>query len=115
MEFFIDTADLEQIKIAHSMGILDGVTTNPSLMSTIGIKGKKQIMKHYLDICSIVDGPVSAEVLSTDYKGMVSEGEELNDLHRNIIVKLPMTQDGVKAIRHLSNMGMTKLIQLCIL
>jgi transaldolase len=105
MEFFIDTADLEQIKIAHSMGILDGVTTNPSLMSTIGIKGKKQIMKHYLDICSIVDGPVSAEVLSTDYKGMVSEGEELNDLHRNIIVKLPMTQDGVKAIRHLSNMG----------
>jgi transaldolase len=105
MEFFIDTADLEQIKIAHSMGILDGVTTNPSLMSTIGIKGKKQIMKHYLDICTIVDGPVSAEVLSTDYKGMVSEGEELNDLHRNIIVKLPMTQDGVKAIRHLSNMG----------
>jgi transaldolase len=105
MEFFIDTADLEQIKIAHSMGILDGVTTNPSLMSTIGIKGKKQIMKHYLDICTIVDGPVSAEVLSTDYKGMVSEGEELNDLHRNIIVKLPMTQDGVNAIRHLSNMG----------
>jgi transaldolase len=105
MEFFIDTADLEQIKIANSMGILDGVTTNPSLMSTIGIKGKKQIMKHYLDICSIVDGPVSAEVLSTDYKGMISEGEELNDLHRNIIVKLPMTHDGVRAIKHLSSMG----------
>ena len=105
MKFFIDTADLKQIKIAHSMGILDGVTTNPSLMSTVGVKGKDQIIKHYLDICNIVDGPVSAEVLSTDYDSMILEGQELNDLHRNIIVKLPMTNDGVRAIKYLSNLG----------
>ena len=105
MKFFIDTADLKQIKIAHSMGILDGVTTNPSLMSTVGVKGKDQIIKHYLDICNIVDGPVSAEVLSTDYDSMILEGQELNDLHRNIIVKLPMTTDGVRAIKYLSNLG----------
>jgi transaldolase len=105
MKFFIDTADLKQIKLANSMGILDGVTTNPSLMSTVGVKGKDQIMNHYLEICKIVDGPVSAEVLSTDYDSMILEGQELNDLHRNIIVKLPMTHDGVRAIRYLSNVG----------
>ena len=81
MKFFIDTADLKQIKLANSMGILDGVTTNPSLMSTVGVKGKEEIMNHYLEICKIVDGPVSAEVLSTDYDSMILEGQELNDLH----------------------------------
>jgi transaldolase len=105
MKFFIDTADLKKIKIAHSMGILDGVTTNPSLMSTVGVKGKDQIMNHYLEICKIVDGPVSAEVLSTDYDNMILEGQELAKLHENIVVKLPMTNDGVRAIRYLSNLG----------
>lgn len=105
MKFFIDTADLKQIEIAHSMGILDGVTTNPSLMSTVGVKGKDQIIKHYLDICNIVDGPVSAEVLSTDYHDMILEGQELSKLNENIVVKLPMTHDGVRAIKYLSNLG----------
>jgi transaldolase len=102
MKFFIDTADIKQIKTANQMGILDGVTTNPSLMSTVGVKGKEEIMNHYLEICEIVDGPVSAEVLSTDYEGMISEGKELSKLHPNIVVKLPMTHDGVRAIKYLS-------------
>jgi transaldolase len=102
MKFFIDTADLKQIKAANQMGILDGVTTNPSLMSTVGVKGKEQILNHYLEICKIVDGPVSAEVLATDYDGMISEGKELSELHPNIVVKLPMTHDGVRAIKYLS-------------
>jgi len=105
MKFFIDTADLSQIKAAAQMGILDGVTTNPSLMAKVGIKGKDQILKHYLDICGIVDGPVSAEVLSTEFEAMVKEGEELSDLHNNIVVKLPMTYDGVRAISYLSSIG----------
>jgi transaldolase len=102
MKFFIDTADLKQIKTANQMGILDGVTTNPSLMSTVGVKGKEQILNHYLEICKIVDGHVSAEVLATDYDGMISEGKELSELHPNIVVKLPMTHDGVRAIKYLS-------------
>lgn len=102
MKFFIDTADLKQIKAANQMGILDGVTTNPSLMSTVGVKGKEQILNHYLEICKIVDGPVSAEVLATDYDGMISEGKELSELHPNIVVKLPITNDGVRAIKYLS-------------
>lgn len=105
MKFFIDTANLEQIKEANALGILDGVTTNPSLMAKEGIKGNDAILKHYVDICSIVDGPVSAEVLSTDYEGMISEGEMLADLHENIVVKIPMTKDGIKAICYLTEKG----------
>jgi len=105
MKFFIDTANLEQIKEANALGILDGVTTNPSLMAKEGIKGKDAIMKHYVDICNIVDGPVSAEVLATDYDGMISEGEILAELHQNIVVKIPMTKDGIKAIRYLTDKG----------
>jgi transaldolase len=105
MKFFIDTANLAQIKAANQMGILDGVTTNPSLMSNVGVNGKEEIMNHYLEICKIVDGPVSAEVLSTDYEGMITEGKELSDLHKNIVVKLPMTHDGVRAIKYLSTIG----------
>jgi transaldolase len=100
MKFFIDTANLEQIKEANDLGILDGVTTNPSLMAKEGIKGTAAIMQHYKDICNIVDGrPVSAEVLSTDFKGMVEEGQKLAALHENIVVKIPMIKDGVKAIK----------------
>ncbi len=105
MKFFIDTADLKQIKAAAHMGILDGVTTNPSLMAKVGIKGHDQIMNHYAEICKIVDGPVSAEVLSTEYEEMVQEGKALSELHPNIVVKLPMTHDGVRAISHLSSIG----------
>lgn len=105
MQFFIDTADIKHIKAATQMGIVDGVTTNPSLMSKVGIKGHDQIMNHYLEICEIVDGPVSAEVLSTDYDSMIKEGKELSNLHGNIVVKLPMTYDGVRAIKYLSSMG----------
>lgn len=103
MKFFIDTANLEQIKEAHDLGILDGVTTNPSLMAKEGIKGTDAILQHYKDICSIVDGPVSAEVLSTDFKGMVEEGEKLAALHQNIVVKIPMIKDGIKAIKHFTD------------
>jgi transaldolase len=100
MKFFIDTANLEQIKEANDLGILDGVTTNPSLMAKEGIKGTEAILQHYKDICNIVDGrPVSAEVLSTDFKGMVEEGQKLAALHENIVVKIPMIKDGVKAIK----------------
>lgn len=105
MQFFVDTANLDQIKEAHSLGILDGVTTNPSLMAKEGIKGTAAIHKHYVDICNIVDGPVSAEVFSTDFEGMMSEAHELAALHKNIVVKIPMLKDGIKAIKSLTNEG----------
>ncbi|MEL1252303.1 fructose-6-phosphate aldolase [Flavobacterium sp. DGU38] len=105
MKFFIDTANLEDIKEAQAMGVLDGVTTNPSLMAKEGITGKDNILKHYLDICNIVDGDVSAEVISTDFEGMVKEGEELAALHKQIVVKLPMIGDGVKACKYFSSKG----------
>jgi len=103
MKFFIDTANLSQIQEAHDLGILDGVTTNPSLMAKEGIKGQEAILQHYKDICAIVDGPVSAEVIATDFKGMVAEGEKLAALHDNIVVKIPMIKEGVKAIKHFSD------------
>lgn len=105
MKFFIDTANLAQIKEANDLGILDGVTTNPSLMAKEGIKGDAAILQHYVDICKIVDGDVSAEVISTDFEGMVAEGEKLAALHENIVVKIPMTKEGVKAIKHFTSKG----------
>jgi len=105
MKFFIDTANLEQIKEAQDLGILDGVTTNPSLMAKEGITGKSNILQHYKDICVIVDGDVSAEVIATDFEGMIKEGEELASLHSQIVVKLPMIKDGVKAAKYFSNKG----------
>ena len=105
MKFFIDTASLSQIKEAQDLGILDGVTTNPSLMAKEGITGMDRVMKHYVDICNIVDGDVSAEVIATDYEGMVREGEDLAALHPNITVKLPMTRNGVKAIKYFADKG----------
>lgn len=106
MKFFIDTASLAQIKEAQDLGILDGVTTNPSLMAKEGISGTDKVMKHYVDICNIVDGDVSAEVISTDYDGMVREGEDLAALHPNITIKLPMTRNGVKAIKYFTDKGL---------
>jgi transaldolase len=105
MKFFIDTANLAQIKEAYELGILDGVTTNPSLMAKEGIKGIDAQMKHYVDICNIVDGPVSAEVISTDFEGIIREGQNLAALHENIIVKVPMIKDGVKAIKWFTDNG----------
>ena len=105
MKFFIDTANLDEIKEAHSLGILDGVTTNPSLMAKEGITGNKNIINHYIEICNIVDGDVSAEVISTDFQGMVEEGEQLAALHQNIVVKVPMIKDGIKAIKYFSDKG----------
>ncbi len=105
MKFFIDTANLEQIKEAAALGVLDGVTTNPSLMAKEGIKGEENVMKHYITICNLVDGPVSAEVISTDFEGMVKEGEKLAALHKNIVVKVPMIKEGVKAIKYFSDKG----------
>ncbi|MCX6199944.1 MAG: fructose-6-phosphate aldolase [Bacteroidetes bacterium] len=105
MKFFIDTANLEHIKEAESLGILDGVTTNPSLMAKEGIKGQDNILKHYVTICEMVNGPVSAEVISTDFKGMVAEGNNLAALHPNIVVKVPMIKEGIKAIKHFSDNG----------
>jgi transaldolase len=106
MKFFIDTANLDQIREAQDLGVLDGVTTNPSLMAKEGISGTDRVMKHYVDICEIVgDGDVSAEVIATDFEGMVKEGEELAALHENIVVKVPMTKDGVKAIRYFTDKG----------
>jgi len=105
MKFFIDTANLEQIKEAQSMGILDGVTTNPSLMAKEGIKGHDAIMEHYKTICSIVDGDVSAEVFATDFDGMIREGEELAALNDQIVVKLPCTKDGIKAVKYFATKG----------
>ncbi|WP_111307561.1 fructose-6-phosphate aldolase [Confluentibacter sediminis] len=105
MKFFIDTANLNQIKEAQDLGVLDGVTTNPSLMAKEGITGHDNILKHYVDICNIVDGDVSAEVISTDYEGMIKEGEALAELHEQIVVKLPMMKDGVKACKYFSEKG----------
>ncbi|MDG2173581.1 MAG: fructose-6-phosphate aldolase [Flavobacteriaceae bacterium] len=105
MKFFIDTANLDQIKEAQDLGILDGVTTNPSLMAKEGITGKQNILDHYKKICEIVDGDVSAEVIATDYKGMVNEGKELSSLHKQIVVKVPMIKEGIKATRYFSNNG----------
>jgi len=105
MKFFIDTANLDQIKEAQALGVLDGVTTNPSLMAKEGITGKENILKHYVDICNIVDGDVSAEVIAVDLDGMIKEGEELAALHPQIVVKLPMIADGVKACKYFSDKG----------
>jgi transaldolase len=105
MKFFIDTANLEQIKEAQELGILDGVTTNPSLMAKEGISGTDAVYKHYVDICNLVDGDVSAEVISTDFEGIVKEGEMLASLHPQIVVKVPMVKDGIKAIKYFSGKG----------
>jgi len=105
MKFFIDTANLEQIREAQDLGILDGVTTNPSLMAKEGIKGYDNIMAHYKSICDIVDGDVSAEVIATDFEGMVKEGENLAALHPQIVVKVPAIKDGIKAIKYFSTKG----------
>lgn len=105
MKFFIDTANLQQISEAHEMGILDGVTTNPSLMAKEGISGQQNVLAHYQSICSITDGDVSAEVISTSYDEIISEGEELASLHSQIVVKVPMIKDGIKAIRYFSSKG----------
>lgn len=105
MKFFVDTANLDQIREANDLGILDGVTTNPSLMAKEGIRGAANIRQHYIDICNIVDGDVSAEVLSTDYESMVKEGRELAALHKQIVVKVPCTADGIKAVKTFSNEG----------
>lgn len=102
MKFFIDTADLDEIREANDMGVLDGVTTNPSLMAKVGVT---DVNAHYLTICEIVDGDVSAEVLATDYEGIVAEGRQLAKIHENITVKIPMIAEGVKAIRTLSSEG----------
>lgn len=105
MKFFIDTANLNQIREAQDLGILDGVTTNPSLMAKEGIVGKEAIMSHYKTICEIVDGDISAEVLSTTYDEMIKEGEELAAIHPNIVVKIPMIKDGIKALKYFSDKG----------
>ena len=105
MKFFIDTANLDQIREAQDLGVLDGVTTNPSLMAKEGITGRDNILKLYVDICNIVDGDVSAEVIATDFDGIIKEGEELAKLHDQIVVKVPMIKDGVKAIKYFSDNG----------
>ncbi len=105
MKFFIDTANLAQIKEASNLGVLDGVTTNPSLMAKEGIKGQENILKHYVDICQLVNGDVSAEVIATDFEGIIKEGEALAALHPQIVVKVPMIKDGVKALKHFSSKG----------
>ncbi len=105
MKFFIDTANLAQIKEANELGILDGVTTNPSLMAKEGIKGQDAIMNHYKTICEMVDGDISAEVISTDFAGIVEEGKKLAAIHPNIVVKVPMIKDGVKAIKWFTDNG----------
>lgn len=105
MKFFIDTANLDQIREAQDLGVLDGVTTNPSLMAKEGITGKENIINHYKKICEIVTGDVSAEVISTDFEGIIKEGEELAALHDQIVVKVPMIKEGVKAIKYFSDKG----------
>jgi transaldolase len=105
MKFFLDTANLDQIKEAQELGVIDGVTTNPSLMAKEGIRGKANILQHYINICNIVEGDVSAEVISTDFKGMIDEGEELAALHPQIVVKIPVIKDGIKAIKQLTAKG----------
>ncbi|MCT8340927.1 fructose-6-phosphate aldolase [Flavobacteriaceae bacterium TK19130] len=103
MKFFIDTANLDQIREAQDLGVLDGVTTNPSLMAKEGITGRDNILKHYVDICNIVEGDVSAEVIATDFDGIVKEGEQLAELHDQIVVKVPMIKEGIKAIKYFSD------------
>jgi len=105
MKFFIDTANLAQIEEAQALGVLDGVTTNPSLMAKEGITGTEAVHEHYVRICESVDGDVSAEVIATDYEGMIEEGMELANLHPQIVVKVPMIKDGVKALRYFSDEG----------
>ena len=105
MKFFIDTANLEQIKEAEALGILDGVTTNPSLMAKEGITGEENILNHYKAICNVVEGDVSAEVIATDYEGMIKQGEELAALNPQIVVKLPLIKDGIKACKYFSDKG----------
>ena len=105
MKFFIDTANLDQIREANELGILDGVTTNPSLMAKEGIKGQDAINNHYKAICEMVDGDISAEVIATDFKGIVEEGQKLAKIHENIVVKVPMIKDGVKAIKWFTDNG----------
>jgi transaldolase len=105
MKFFIDTANLSQIKEANDLGILDGVTTNPSLMSKEGIKGTEAVMHHYKTICEMVNGDISAEVISTDFDGIIAEGKKLVAIHKNIVVKVPMIKDGIKAIKWFTDNG----------
>ena len=105
MKFFIDTASLKDIQEAQDLGILDGVTTNPSLMAKEGISGKNNIMRHYKAICDIVDGDVSAEVIATTFEEMIAEGEELAEIDEQIVVKIPMIKDGIKAIKYFSERG----------
>lgn len=105
MKFFIDTANLDQIREANALGVLDGVTTNPSLMAKEGIKGTENQRQHYIDICNIVNGDVSAEVIATDYEGMIKEGQELAALNPHIVVKIPCIADGIKAIKYLTDKG----------
>lgn len=105
MKFFIDTANLSQIKEANELGILDGVTTNPSLMAKEGIKGNEAVMQHYKTICELVDGDISAEVIATDFNGIVEEGKKLAAIHKNIVVKVPMIKDGIKAIKWFTQNG----------
>ena len=103
MKFFIDTANLDQIKEAQDLGVLDGVTTNPSLMAKEGITGAENILKHYVAICDAVEGDVSAEVIAVDFEGIVKEGEQLAALHPQIVVKIPMVKDGIKALKYFSD------------
>jgi transaldolase len=105
MKFFIDTANLDQIKEAHELGILDGVTTNPSLMAKEGIKGQEAVYKHYKTICEMVDGDISAEVISTSFSEIIEEGQKLAAIHPNIVVKVPMIKEGVKAIKWFTDNG----------
>ena len=105
MKFFIDTANLAQIKEANELGNLDGVTTNPSLMAKEGIKGTEAIMNHYKTICEMVNGDISAEVISTDFAGIVEEGKKLAAIHKNIVVKVPMIKEGIKAIKWFTDNG----------
>ena len=113
MKFFIDTANLSQIKEAQDLGVLDGVTTNPSLMAKEGIVGQENILKHYVDICEIVTGDVSAEVIATDFKGIIKEGEMLASLHKQIVVKVPMIKDGIKAINYFSHKESGPTVRWC--
>lgn len=113
MQFFIDTANLDQIREAHDLGILDGVTTNPSLMAKEGVRGKDAIYKHYSTICEIVDGPVSAEVFGTTFEGILEEGKVLAEIHPNIVVKVPMIKDGIKAIKWFTDNGIKTNCTLC--
>ncbi|HEY4149814.1 MAG TPA: fructose-6-phosphate aldolase [Chitinophagaceae bacterium] len=105
MKIFIDTANLDEIKEVNEMGILNGVTTNPTLMSKVGVKGEKAVTEHYRTICEMVDGDTSAEVTTVDFKSMIEEGQKLAAIHPNIVVKVPMIKDGVKAIKWLTDKG----------